>query len=796
LRATGGAGSVEVRAAVMTGEAAVAIGAEGQGMVAGDLVNTASRLQSVAPPGGVLVGEATYRATRDAIAYEPVATQALKGKSLPVAAWQAQRVVSGRRGAKRAERLETPFVGRDSELRLLKELFHATSQERRTRLALVSGIAGIGKSRLAWELEKYLDGLVEQVYWHQGRSPAYGEGLAYWALAEMVRARAGIAETDDATISRAKLADTVREWVGDDTERDWVEPRLAALLALEPTPEGERGDLFAAWRRLFEAIAERGTVVLVFEDLHWADAGLLEFVESLVEWSRNQPILVIGLARPEFRDRHPDWGVRLRNFASIQLEPLGSPAMEELLGALIPGLDRDVAARIMERAEGVPLYAVETVRMLTDDGRLVPTPDGGFALTGPITDLEVPPSLHALIASRLDALAPAERAVLQDAAVLGQTFTTDALAALTAHRADDLAQALGSLTRKELLTLDADPRSPERGQYGFVQGVIREVAYGLLSKRDRRTRHLAAARHFESIGGDEFAGVLAGHYLEAYRMSAEGPEADAVAAQTRVALRAAADRSAALYTYDRALVYVEQALDVTTDGSERAELLERAGAHALATAKFDVAERHAKAALRAYEELAEPSGVVRATTLLGAVLVQASRSADAVGVMEARLATLDGGESEVDSVRLTSELARAYMNREQHDAALAMADRTLEAAARIDAVAVIAEALVTRGAVLMSMLREHEGLAVTMGAVALAERHGFVRPQLRGRNNAISTLIDNDPAGVIAQATAGIELAERLGQRDFAESFEFYRAVGLFLTGEWDTAYQIVATRH
>ena len=221
---------IQARSGVLTGEAAVTLGATDQGMVAGDLVNTASRLQTAAAPGTVLVGDATQRAASGAIAFEPVGDQALKGKELPVAAWLALRVVSKRKGLGRSDRLEAPFVGRDEELRLLKDLFHATAREQRARLVSITGQAGIGKSRLAWEFLKYVDGVVEGVWWHDGRSPAYGEGVTFWALGEMVRSRAGLLETDDTATTRAKVAEMLATHVPDEGERRWIEPSLLALL--------------------------------------------------------------------------------------------------------------------------------------------------------------------------------------------------------------------------------------------------------------------------------------------------------------------------------------------------------------------------------------------------------------------------------------------------------------------------------------------------------------------------------------------------------------------------------------
>jgi class 3 adenylate cyclase len=399
---------LEARAGVLTGEATVTLGATNQGMVAGDLVNTASRLQSVAPPNTVLVGEATQRATSRAIAYEEAGEQLLRGKQAPVRAWRALRVVAKRGGEGRAEGLEAPFVGRDDELRLLRDFFHATSRERRARLISITGQGGIGKSRLAWEFQKYLDGVLELVYWHQGRSPAYGEGITFWALGEMVRRRAGLVEGADEATSRERIAATLEEFVPDAGERRMLEGPLLFLLGFGEAPAGGRDDLFAAWRTFIERIADRATTVLVFEDLQWADPGLLDFIDHLLEWSAAYPIYVVTLARPELLERRPDWGAGRRNFIAISLQPLAEPAMRQLLVGLVPGLPETALRAILDRADGVPLYAVETVRMLVAQGRLTREGDR-YVPQGDLAALDVPESLHALIAARLDALDTADR---------------------------------------------------------------------------------------------------------------------------------------------------------------------------------------------------------------------------------------------------------------------------------------------------------------------------------------------------------------------------------------------------
>jgi predicted ATPase/class 3 adenylate cyclase len=787
---TGGPG-LEARAAVMTGEAAVSVGATDQGLVTGDLINTASRLQGVAPPGSVLIDEPTRRGSEAAIAAEAIGEQELRGRAAPVPAWRALRTLAMVGGRGRTERLEPPFVGRDAELRLLKDLLHAVDDEARARLVSVTGIAGIGKSRLVWELEKYIDGIVDDVYWHKGRSPAYGEGIAFWALAEMVRSRAGIAEGDDAETARTKLAAALEEYVPDEPERRDMAPWLLALLGFHDPGDGRQDEAFAAARRLLERIAERGLVVLVFEDLQWADTGLIQFIESILEWSRNHRILIITLARPELLERRPTWGAGQRNFTALHLDPLSDNAMAQLLDGVVPGLPSGFARRIVERAAGVPLFAVETVRMLIDDGRLV-REDGRYRVEGDIRELAIPESLRGLIGARLDGLPPDDRALLQDAAVLGLTFTIDALVAVTGRPVDELEPRLRAIVRREILTLDEGPRSPERGQYAFVQGPIREVAYETLAKRERRARHLAAARYFETLDSDELAGILASHYLDAHRATPEGPEADALAAQARVALRGAAERAAGLGSYDLALGYLEKALTVTPDAIERAHAWEAAASAASHAAKSDVAERYARQALDWYLATGDPIGAARSVVLLTQPAFESGQTVEAIAVLDSTLAACAGSEDEPEVVRVVAELARALMTNND-PRALEVADRALVAAERLDAIPVIAEALVTKAAVLDTMGRRREGMAVLRGAIELAVTQRLTNTEFRARANYSYQLGLDDPRTSFAAALEVRELARKLGARDHFNWSTWLCYGGARDLGQWDRVLELTA---
>jgi class 3 adenylate cyclase len=782
---------VEVRAGVLTGEAAVTVGASGQGMVAGDLVNTASRLQSVAPPGTVLVGESTYRAASSAISFEAAGEQLLKGKEAPVEAWRALAVVSLRGGTGRRAALEPPFTGRDNELSLLKDLFHATEREQKARLISVIGEGGIGKSRLVWELEKYIDGVVDTVSWHAGRSPSYGNGISYWALAEMVRGRAGIAETDDPAVARQRLQETLVQWITDEQERRWIEPRLAGLLALEPMPSGSRDELFAAWRTFFERIADRGATVLVFEDVQWADEGMLDFIEDMLDRSRNRPMFVITLARPEIHERRPGWGSMVRSLTTMKLEPLELEQMAEMVRGTLHGVSDAAVRAISSRAEGIPLYAVETMRMLIDRGDLVATSDGTYEMKGTAANLTVPDTLHALIAARLDALGEHDRRLIQTAAVVGQSFTAEALAAVSGETPDLLRDPLTALVRRQMLQVDIDPRSPERGQYQFVQAVVREDAEASLSRGDRRALHVAAARFYESLGDEELAGVLASHYVEAYRSTPAGPEADALAAQARVSLRAAAERALSLHSYKQGLAYLEQALAVTTDHDELVAVHDRAARAATYHGLFEVAMSHGQAVQTLSQDAGDRLGVLRGLTAQAYSHMAEHAERPAITLLRPALeAAVDlGALPEV--VAAQAELARALMIGGEPEESITWCDRVL---ATPDAATdeQLTEVLITKGTVLTNTARVREGEVLLRGAMYVAQHHGYISAALRARNNLLGVISSDDVEAAAQVLTEGYSIAERHGMRRWTYQFAHAALTQSFELGAWDAWIDVV----
>jgi class 3 adenylate cyclase/tetratricopeptide (TPR) repeat protein len=775
------------RAGVLTGEAAVTLGATNQGMVAGDLVNTASRLQSVAPSGAVLVGESTQRAASAAIVFDAAGDQLLKGRAAPVPAWRALRVVAEVGGRGRSDVLEAPFVGREDELRLLKDLYHATARERRVRLVSVIGPGGIGKSRLAWEFLKYLDGLVDDVWWHQGRSPAHGGGLPFWALGEMVRGRCGLRETEDERTTRQKLTATLATHVPVDEERRWLEPALLALLGVG-APAARSDDLFAAWRTFFERLAASDPVVMAFEDLHWADPGTLDFIDHLLEWSRGLPIYVVTLARPELLERRGDWGAGKRNFTSLTLEPLREPAMRELLAGLVGDLPESAARAIVARADGIPLYAVETVRMLVAEGRLE-LREGRYLPAGDLTSLAVPETLTALIAARLDALDGDDRALVQDAAVLGQSFSISGLEAVSGQPAAGLEPRLRGLVRRELLRLEVDPRSPERGQYAFVQALIREVAYNTLAKRERKIRHLAAARHFEALGGDELAGALAAHLLAAWANAGDGPEADALAIQARLALVAAADRAGALGGHDQALGLLRQALTVTSDTEEEARLLLRAGRAASYAGRDEDAEPLLVLAVERSRAIGDRRGAALASAELGRAIARAQHVERALDLLVTAGAEFADLLPDPAALELHVALAASYGRLDRASEALTTVEQVLEAAEHADLVETVVEALVTKGSTLCGLGRQYEGLALLDAAARLGEANGLQALALLAHSNRAAFLVE-EPRLALEAERAAMMLAHRLGRMHFVTTNVQNAGEDALRVGEWDWAIE------
>ena len=515
-------------------------------MVAGDVVNTAARLQSAAPVNGVLVGEATHRATDRSIEYRDHAPVDAKGKAEPVPVWEAVAARSAF-GVDVDLRPVTALVGRRHELGQLEHALARAREAREPQLVTIVGVPGMGKSRLVSELSLVVEDDPDLIRWRQGRSLPYGEGVSFWALGEMVKAEAGILETDTPEAARAKLHRTVSECVEDDAV--WVEESLGALVGLADEPGAERRtDAAAAWRRFLEGLAEQRPTVLVFEDLHWADEGLLDFVDGLVDWATDVPLLVVASARPELLARRPGWGGGKPNAVTLSLAPLTDIETAELVHTLLERsvLPADVQAAVLARAGGNPLYAEEFARLVAERGA-----GGG--------DLPVPDNVQALIAARLDALEPDAKRVLQGAAVVGKVFWPGALGDAVPE------ETLQGLERREFIRRERRSSVEGEAQYAFRHVLVRDVAYGEIPRAERAALHEGVAGWIESLGrGEETAELLAHHYTHALEYArAAGRDTEALARRSVPALAEAGRRAQSLGALQSAGRFFDAALELT-----------------------------------------------------------------------------------------------------------------------------------------------------------------------------------------------------------------------------------------
>jgi class 3 adenylate cyclase/predicted ATPase len=785
------------RAGVVTGEVAVTLGAVGEGMVAGDAVNTASRVQAAAGPGQVLVDAATYRLAGSAIGFADAGEHALKGKAEPVRLWRATRVLAGVGGSQRVDGLEAPLTGRDAELRTVRDLFHAAAERRVPRLVLASGAAGVGKSRLGWEFEKYADGLKAQVWWHRGRCLSYGEGVAFWALAEMVRQRLGIAEEDPAEVAAAKLAEGLTRYVADVGERAYVGVRLGRLLGVAAAGDGgealAREELFAGWRLFFERLAAVHPVVLLVEDAQHADAGLLDFLDHLIDWVRDLPVYVLVFARPELGQARPGFGTG-RNRTALTLDPLDAGSMEALVDALVPGMPRAARAKIIAQAQGIPLFAVETVRSLIDHDIVQPI-EGAYRLIGDIGELTVPDSLHALLAARLDALVPGVRRLVADAAVLGTTFPAEALIAVSGQDDGVVRAALAELVRREVLSVSADRLSPERGNYGFAQDMLRQVAYDTLSRRDRKARHLAVAAHLRQTfpgDGEEVAEVIARHYLDALDAVPDAGDAGQIRGQAIAALTRAAGQAVRTGAPARAAASYAAAARLTQAGTPDATpaaagLWEHAAEAAFTNADWAGAVEQAGQAGELYRQGGDTRSAARAQVIAGQTLRWWGRHAEAREQLTVAVAVLRE-DPDADTVRAVGELARLEMFAGSPDAdALSAEALALGQDLAVDD-ATLADLFTIRGVCHSMAGRRPQAAANLREAVRLATQADDTVHLGRALVNLSDAVTGTDPAAGAEAARAAATHSRRAGDRHELAVAVGNLAQALLMTGDWDAA--------
>ncbi len=557
---------LELRVGITTGEALVSLDARpdaGEGMASGDVVNTAARLQGAAPVNGILADETTYRATRQAIDYDHAEPVEAKGKSEPVAVWKATASRS-RFGVDVAHEARSELVGRDRELAVVRDAFERARHARTPQLLTLVGVPGIGKSRLVFELQRVVDADPELITWRQGRCLAYGDGITLWALGEIVKAQAGVVEQDTPAGIAAKIRRSVEDTLAGTGDEARVETHLLALLGLggeEQVGGDRRNEAFSAWRRFLEALAEQRPLVLVVEDIHWADETLLDFLDELVEWVTDVPLLVVATARPELLERRPNWGGGKLNATTLALQPLSDEQTADLIAKLLgrPVLAADSQQTLLERAGGNPLYAEQFVELYVEQGAA--------------GELGLPETLQGIIAARLDGLPDVEKQLLQDAAVVGKVFWASSVGS----DADAAATSLHALERKGFVRRQRRSSLEGESEFAFAHALVRDVSYGQIPRADRARRHRSTAEWIASLGRPEdHAEMLAYHWSSALELvRASGGEDDDLAERTRFALRDAGNRAFALNSFPVAVAQYDDALALWPDDDERPDLLFR-----------------------------------------------------------------------------------------------------------------------------------------------------------------------------------------------------------------------------
>ncbi|MGH8928639.1 MAG: AAA family ATPase [Acidimicrobiia bacterium] len=680
--------SLAVRVAVTTGEAVVQLESspDREGIV-GDVVNTASRLQSVAAPGQVVVDERTYRASRDAVNFESLEAVELRGKEGKQPVWLATGLRS-RYGVAVEEEAATAFVGRGEELSLLTDTFDRSVSRRSPQLVTIVGEPGVGKSRLVREFRGVIDDRPDLVWWRQGRCLPYGEGVTFWAIGEVIKAHSGVLESEPSETVLAKLRSTVATLFDDPEEAAWVELRLRSLVGLGEAG-AERSELFAAWLRFFEALAARNPLVLVVEDLHWADEAVLEFVSHILDWAHESPILILCTARPELFSDRPDWGGGKRDAVTIGLSPLSDEETVELVTSLSqrPLMDATLQQALIERSGGNPLYVTELLRLANETGWLERIRRGD--------DIPLPDSISAIIAARLDLLEPGDKAVLQAAAVIGRVFWAGALSFAEDLDMAEVQRRLRRLVSRELIRPVRRSSMQGQDEYSFAHVLARDGAYGRLTKQDRARLHEATARWLEAVSGEraiDVAELLAYHHATAWELA---PSADTERRRRVYRFQLAAGDRARAFDAGRAVRFYRAAIALAGPGGEKGRpLLDMA---TLSQGTNEENNAMVAEALAAFGEAGDREGQAEAASLMGTQAWYQGHAEEADRWHRRALELGEGLEPSAVLARVVVAAAASKQLRGEEDEALMLVDRALAIAQAVGDTSVYARSLVIKG---------------------------------------------------------------------------------------------------
>jgi class 3 adenylate cyclase/tetratricopeptide (TPR) repeat protein len=782
-----------VKVAVNTGEAVVAVAARpemGDAMATGDVLNTTYRIEEATPPGAVLVGDATYRATGSAIAYGERRLVAAKGKDEPLVVWEALHA-RGAPGSPDDRTPLAPLVGRKEELALVVDTVVRAKRDRTVQLLTLVGAPGIGKSRLVWELQRALADDPGLVTWRRGRCLPYGDAVTFWALGEMVKEQAGILETDDARAASAKLHRSVRDLVADPQEAEWVEAHLAPVVGLTgELPIQERPtESFTAWRRFFEALADWGPLVLVFEDVHWADDGLLEFLDHLADWATSSPLVLLCTARPEIHERRPQWGAR-RNAATISLPPLSEAETGRLLTLLLrqAEIPPDLARTVIGHAEGNPLYTEEFIRMLVERSLLQRDRDG-WQLRA--SEFPLPESVHGIIASRLDALPTQQKALLHDAAVVGRAFWLGAVVAMSGQTPADAERALRALEQREFVRRERASSVADDTEFVFRHTLVREVAYNQIPRAHRSQKHLGAANWLDEVATSrqDRVELLAHHLWKATVLArAVGRDDPELGSRARVALREAGERALALNSFEAAGNYFSAALDIAPGDNERPSLHFGYGkslVHSQGTG-----DEQLNAAREGFLAIGKPEAAAEADVLCARLLLMQGRHADAAKQFDRALDLVTREPDSAAKAVVLANVAGFRMATDRGEEAIALADKAVAIASRFELRELQIAALATIGTARVSM-GDASGVEDLEESIRIASDVGS--PEIvRAYLNLGSVFANLGDVRRAAELHArGREAAQRFGDPTRLRWFVAERLYELYWSDRWDDALEV-----
>jgi class 3 adenylate cyclase/tetratricopeptide (TPR) repeat protein len=771
--------ALQLRVAVNTGPALIALDARpevGEGMASGDVINTAARIQASAPVNGILVGDETYRATRRAITYREHDAIEAKGKTEPVQVWEAVEARS-RFGVDVVRHVRSPLVGRDRERALLADLLVRVREERSPQLVTLVGVPGIGKSRLVYELFGAVEGSGVLTFWRQGRTLPYGEGASFSALSDMIKAQAGMLDTDSSADADQKLSTAVSELV-EPGEQEWVLSHLRPLVGVGASSAhaGDRQqESFTAWRRVFEAMAEQRPLVLVFEDVHWAADGLLDFVDHLAEWATGLPLLLVCTARPELLERRPDWGGGKLNATTLSLSPLSDEDTARMLGALLetPVVDAEVQRRLLARAGGNPLYAEQYAEMHSEGGHL--------------DDASIPESVQGIIAARLDLLPAAEKQLLQDAAVLGKVFWLGALE--NGRSRVEAEQCLHALERKGFVQRARRSSVADEPEHSFSHVLVRDTAYTQIPRAARAEKHRHVAEWLEGLGRpDEHADMLAHHYSSALELArAAGQGVDDLSTRARAALQHAGDRAVALNAHVPAIRYYERALELYPEPSaERAHLLFRTGSTRYLA--WQGGEGELEAAAAELIAAGDREAAAEAETTLFEVHSRKARREVSDEHLARAWALLEDAPPSRAKANVLFHLALKNMLASNHAEAVETGRRAYELAEQLGIDQLKAATLDIIG-VARAGLGEREGIADIERAAAIAADANAPFEVARAYNNLAAVhWIFGDVDGARAAHHRCIEVSESYGQAMWRRWQMSQEVAFAYADGAWDRA--------